>query len=84
MNKKILISLLLVVGFIMPALSQTPDVYWGLDWSMSESQIDSALQDIFKDKKLATKTNYTDNRQLSGYSYRIGEKGIVSIVRFCG
>ena len=79
MNKKILISLLLVVGFIMPALSQTPDVYWGLDWSMSESQIDSALQDIFKDKKLATKTNYTDNRQLSGYSYRIGEKGIAKI-----
>mgnify|MGYP003966328425 CR=1 FL=1 len=70
MNKKILISLILIVGFTLPALSQTPDVYWGLNWSMSETQIDSALQDVFKDKKLATKTNYTDNRQLSGYSYR--------------
>lgn len=46
---------------------------------MTEVQIDSALHDIFKDKKLATKTNYTDNRQLTGYSYRIGEKGIAKI-----
>ena len=79
MNRKFLISLILIVGFSLPALSQTPQVYWGLDWSMTEVQIDSALQEVFKDKKLATKTNYTDNRQLSGYSYRIGEKGIAKI-----
>jgi len=78
-NKKFLISLILIFGISLPALSQTPQVYWGLDWSMTEVQIDSALQDVFKDKKLATKTNYTDNRQLSGYSYRIGEKGIAKI-----
>ena len=79
MNRKILISLILIIGFSLPALSQTPQVYWGLDWSMTVVQIDSALQDVFKDKKLATKTNYTDNRQLSGFSYRIGEKGIAKI-----
>ncbi len=79
MNRKLLISLFLIVGFTFPALSQTPIVYWGLDWSMSETQIDSTLKDVFQDKKLATKTNYTDNRQLSGYSYRIGEKGIAKI-----
>ena len=79
MNRNLLISLILIVGFSLPALSQSPQVYWGLDWSMTEVQIDSALQDVYKDKKLATKTNYTDNRQLSGYSYRIGEKGIAKI-----
>ncbi len=79
MNRKILISLLCVIGFTVPVLSQTPVVYWGLDWSFTESQIDSALENVSKDKKLATKTNYTDNRQLSGYSYRIAEKGIAKI-----
>lgn len=79
MNRKIFISLILVLGFTVPALSQTPEVYWGLDWSLTEAQVDSALLDVFKDKKLATKTNYTDNRQLSGYSYRIAEKGIAKI-----
>lgn len=79
MNRKILISLLLVIGFTLPALAQTPLVYWGLDWSMTETQIDSALTDVFKEKKLATKTNYTDNRQLSGYSYRIDQKGVAKI-----
>jgi hypothetical protein len=78
-NRNFLISLILIVGLALPALSQTPEVYWGLNWSMTEVQIDSALQNVFKDKKLATKTNYTDNRQLSGYSYRIGEKGIAKI-----
>ncbi len=79
MNRNFLISLILIIGFALPAFSQTPQVYWGLDWAMTEVQIDSALHDIFKDKKLATKTNYTDNRQLTGYSYRIGEKGIAKI-----
>lgn len=79
MNRKIIISLILIIGCSLPALSQTPEVYWGLGWSMTEVQIDSSLEAIFKDKKLATKTNYTDNRQLSGYSYRIGEKGIAKI-----
>ena len=79
MNRKTLISLVLVVGFSLPALSQTPIVYWGLDWSLTETQVDSALMDVFKDKKLATKTNYIDNRQLSGFSYRIAEKGIAKI-----
>jgi hypothetical protein len=78
-KRKILISLILVLGFTLPALAQTPDVYWGLDWSLTEAQVDSVVQDVFKDKKLATKTNYTDNRQLSGYSYRIAEKGIAKI-----
>ena len=79
MNRKILISLIFVLGFTLPALPQTPAVYWGLDWSLTETQVDSALENVFKDKKLATKTNYTDNRQLSGYSYRIAEKGIAKI-----
>ena len=79
MNKKIVISLLFLIGVTSPSLSQTPEVYWGLNWSMSAAQVDSALQSVFKEKKIATKTNYTDNRQLSGYSYRIGEKGIAKI-----
>jgi hypothetical protein len=78
-NRKFLISLILIVGFSLPALSQTPETYWGLNWSMTEAQIDSSLKDVFKEKKLATKTNYLDNRQLSGYSYRIAEKGIAKI-----
>jgi len=78
-NKKILLTIILAFAFTTPVISQTPVVYWGLDWSMSEIQIDSALHDVFKDKKLATKTNYTDNRQLSGYSYSIDEKGIAKI-----
>lgn len=79
MNKKVIIIFILIVGFSLPAYTQSPGVYWGMDWSMTEVQIDSTLQPVFKDKKLATKTNYTDNRQLSGYSYRIGEKGIAKI-----
>ena len=79
MYKKIMFTVLLTLCFTLPAISQTPDVYWGLEWSMSTTQIDSALEDVFKEKKIATKTNYTDNRQLSGYSYRIGEKGIAKI-----
>lgn len=79
MNKKLLGLIILAIGIISPALTQTPVVYWGLDWSMTEAQIDSALHEVTKDKKLATKTNYDDNRQLSGFSYRIGEKGIAKI-----
>ncbi len=79
MNKKFIISVLFLIGFSLPVLSQTPTVYWGIDWTMSVTQIDSALQGVFKEKKIATKTNYADNRQLSGYSYRIAEKGIAKI-----
>lgn len=71
--------LLLLIGFTTSALSQTPEVYWGLNWSMTEAQADSALLSIFKEKKVATKTNYIDNRQLSGYSYRIDEQGIAKL-----
>jgi len=78
-KQKIVVFLILLVGLASIGISQTPATYWGLDWSMSETQIDSALGEVFKDKKLATKTNYTDNRQLSGYSYRIAEKGIAKI-----
>lgn len=79
MNKIIVTSLLILTGFIQPSLAQTPDIYWGLDWSMSSGAVDSTLQSVFKEKKIATKTNYTDNRQLSGYSYRIDEKGIAKL-----
>ena len=79
MNKLIGIPLLVLIGFIQPALSQTPDVYWGLNWSMSPAAVDSTLLPVFKEKKIATKTNYSDSRQLSGYSYRIDEKGISKI-----
>lgn len=79
MNNKILTFVILLIGLVSFASSQTPDVYWGLDWSMSETDVDSVLQSIFKEKKVATKTNYIDNRQLSGYSYRIDEKGIAKL-----
>ncbi len=79
MNSRMVISFLFLIGFTATLLSQTPDVYWGLNWSMSVSQVDSSLQSVFKEKKIATKTNYTDNRQLSGYSYRIAEMGIGKI-----
>jgi len=78
-KKRIIISLLFAVGFTSTLLSQTPAVYWGIDWKMSVTQIDSALQTAFKEKKIATKTNYEDNRQLSGFSYRIAEMGISKI-----
>jgi len=75
-NTKTLVPLILALVILTSAMAQTPVVYWGLDWSMSETQVDSTLQTVTKGKKLATKTNYEDNRQLSGYSYRIDEKGI--------
>jgi len=73
------IVMLLIIGLSIGLQAQTPDVYWGLDWSMSATQVDSALGQVFKEKKMATKTNYLDNRQLSGFSYRIDEKGIAKI-----
>lgn len=79
MNKKFIIILLVALGCSSTIWSQTPDVYWGLEWSMSAAQIDSALENAFKEKKIATKTNYLDNRQLSGFSYKIDEKGIAKI-----
>ncbi len=79
MNIRITIALLLVLGFTLPVLSQTPAIYWGMDWSMSVTQVDSTLQHVFKEKKIATKTNYEDNRQLSGFSYKIDEMGIAKI-----
>ncbi|NQV30913.1 MAG: hypothetical protein HQ508_08500 [Candidatus Marinimicrobia bacterium] len=79
MNKKFIISTLLCLGFALPLMSQTPQVYWGLNWSMTAEQVDSTLRGVFKEKKVATKTNYVDNRQLSGYSYNISEKGIAKI-----
>ncbi len=79
MNTRMFSLILFVLGVSSNVVAQTPDVYWGLDWSMSATQVDSALQQVFKEKKIATKTNYVDNRQLSGYSYRIGEKGIAKI-----
>ncbi|MEA3287828.1 MAG: hypothetical protein U9Q77_10710 [Candidatus Marinimicrobia bacterium] len=79
MKNRILVTSFLLIGFISTTLAQTPDVYWGLNWSMSTAQVDSVLKTVFKEKKSATKTNYTDNRQLSGFSYRIAEKGIAKI-----
>lgn len=73
------ISLLLLTLILSPLRSQTPDVYWGLDWGMSSSQVDSTLAPIVKEKKMATKTNYADNRQISGFSYGVNEKGIQKI-----
>jgi hypothetical protein len=78
-NKKCIISTLLCLGFALPLMSQTPQIYWGINWSMTTAQVDSTLQGVYKEKKLATKTNYVDNRQLSGYSYNISEKGIAKI-----
>ncbi|MCF6238603.1 MAG: hypothetical protein L3J79_07305 [Candidatus Marinimicrobia bacterium] len=79
MNARIISVLLLLLGFTSISLAQTPDIYWGLNWSMSTTQVDSTLESVFKDKKSATKTNYVDNRQLSGFSYRIAEMGIAKI-----
>lgn len=79
MKKTIIISVLILGGSLTMLHAQTPAVYWGLDWNMSLTQVDSILQPVFKEKKIATKTNYSDNRQLSGFSYRIAEKGIAKI-----
>ena len=79
MTNKSFITLFLLIGFMSTTFAQTPTIYWGLDWPMSVTQVDSVLKPVFKEKKIATKTNYADNRQLSGYSYRIAEKGIAKI-----
>ena len=79
MKNRIIIISLLLIGFMSISFAQTPDVYWGLNWSMSTAQVDSVLKTVFKEKKSATKTNYTDSRQLSGFSYRIAEKGIAKV-----
>jgi len=78
-KKYIVMSLLIVIALVMPSHAQTPAVYWGLGWTMSLVEVDSVLQPVFKEKKIATKTNYSDNRQLSGFSYKIAEKGISKI-----
>ena len=78
--KNLFIFLLLeLILALSSTFSQTPEVYWGLGWSMSAAQVDSSLQGITKEKKSATKTNFSDKRQLSGYSYVIDEKGIQKI-----
>jgi len=79
MKKYIPISILLLMVIVSPAYSQSPEVYWGLNWKMTAAQVDSSLKSILKEKKMATKTNYSDNRQLSGFSYGIAEKGIQKI-----
>lgn len=77
--KRIFILLFFLNLIATPILSQTSAIYWGLDWSMTEIQVDSSLQSVIKEKKIATKTNYSDNRQLSGHSYRIDEMGISKV-----
>jgi len=79
MHRSLGLTLALVLGLTLQVAAQTPQVYWGLDWSMTPTQVDSALKQVFKEKKVATKTNYADNRQLSGFSYRIDEQGIAKI-----
>jgi hypothetical protein len=79
MKQHILILTLLLIAITTVSLSQTPDVYWGLDWKMTAAQVDSSLASVLKEKKNATKTNYSDNRQLSGFSYAIGQRGIQKI-----
>lgn len=79
MQKQISFLLLLLILAVAPNFSQTPDIYWGLEWTLTEAQVDSVLDPITKTKKNATKTNYSDNRQLSGYSFSIAEKGVQKI-----
>ena len=79
MKTNIILSLLIFSGLTTSALPQTPAVYWGLDWTMSLTQVDSVMRPVFKEKKMATKINYSDNRQLTGYSYRVDDKGIAKI-----
>jgi hypothetical protein len=79
MRRHILILTLLLLFVASMTHSQTPDIYWGLDWKMTAAQVDSTLNAVLKEKKNATKTNFSDNRQLSGYSYGIAEKGIQKI-----
>ena len=79
--KKTFMILILVV-FVIPVRSQTLDVYWGLNWSMSPAAVDSVLMPIAKAKKIATQTSYGqdgESKQHAGYSYLIEDKGIAKI-----
>jgi len=80
--KKTFLILGLIVIFAIPAQTQTLDVYWGLDWSMSATAADSVLMPVSKAKKIATQTNYNDDgqsSQKSGHSYLIDDQGIGKI-----
>lgn len=80
--KKTFMILGLIMILTLPAQTQTLDVYWGLDWSMSPVAVDSILLPMSKVKKIATQTNYGDegqSSQHSGYSYLIEDKGIAKI-----
>ena len=63
--KKTFMILVLLVGMTIPAHTQTLDVYWGLNWSMSPSAVDSVLMPISKAKKIATQTSYGEDGQSS-------------------
>ncbi|MCF7808127.1 MAG: hypothetical protein K9M49_03300 [Candidatus Marinimicrobia bacterium] len=64
------------------AHAQTLAVYWGLEWSLSPTAVDSVLLPVSKVKKIATQTNYADSGEqsvYSGHSYLIEDKGISKI-----
>lgn len=74
-------SFLIVFMLLLPSLmlAQTPDIYWGLGWTMSTSEVDSALQDVSVEVKKATKTLYDEARQIKGFAYRIDQKGVQKV-----
>lgn len=81
--KKIILSAMIIM-ILLPgaAISQTLDVYWNLDWSLSQAGVDSVLMPVSKAKKIATQTNYSDegqSSQYSGHSYLIEDKGIAKL-----
>ncbi len=70
---------LILTGLFSSLLAQTPEVYWGLTWDMYSSQVDSVLNPVAKEKKAATKTIYSESRQIRGFVYRIEDRGIEKI-----
>jgi len=81
MKKTFLIMSLLML-MVLPAQSQTLEVYWELEWSMTPASVDSVLMPVSKAKKIATQTNYSDDgqsSQYSGHSYLIEDRGIAKL-----
>ena len=73
------LAILCVLCFAVIGHGQTPAVYWGLDWTFTSAQVDSALSAVTVEKKSATKTLYSESRQIRGHVYRIEQKGIEKI-----
>lgn len=74
------VAILVLILIISTGLmGQSPDVYWGLNWDLNPAQVDSIFKSVATEKKAATKTIFTESRQIKGFVYRVETGGVEKV-----